>query len=198
MGIGPHLLLMRKYRVAKSGFRYCNKCGEEHPATLEFFVKDSSRKLGISYECKPCHSKRKTGRDRRKERWSNLTPEQKVLARERQRKYNRTPKGRAIFLRKAYQRIDSCDLSVDEVMQLISQPCVHCGTTTENRGLDRIDNSLPHIKGNVAPSCAHCNFARGNRFSFEEMKIIGAAIRKVLTDRTSEAIGSEDHPGKSC
>ena len=174
---------MRKYTKSKPGFRCCNRCGVENPATLEFFVKDSSRLLGISYECKLCHSKRKIGRDRRKERWHSLTPEQKVLTRERQKKYNKTPKGRAIFLRKSYQRIDACDLTVEEVLELISQPCTHCGTTEENRGLDRIDNSLPHIKGNVVPSCAPCNFARGDRFSFEEMKIIGAAIRKVLMDR---------------
>jgi hypothetical protein len=196
MGTNPHINRMREYKVSKPGFRFCSRCKKEHPATLEFFVKDSSRRLGISYECKPCHSKRKIGRDRRKERWSNSTPEQKILIRERQRRYGKTPKGRAIFLRKAYQRIDSCDLSVDEVMEIVSQPCVHCGTTQENRGLDRIDNSLPHIKGNVAPSCAPCNFARGNRFSFEEMKIIGATIKKVLMDRLSAATENEGHPGK--
>lgn len=177
--------------------RRCNRCKGEFPATLEFFVKDSSRPLGVSYECKPCHSKRRIGRDRRKERWSNLTPEQKIAVRERQRKYNKTPKGRAIFLRKAYQRIDECNLSTEEVLELISQPCFHCGTTDENRGLDRIDNKLPHIKGNVVPSCAPCNFARGDRFSFDEMKIIGAAIRQVMLGRKKLATGSADHLEKN-
>jgi hypothetical protein len=189
---------MRKYRIAKPGFRFCNSCDSLLPASPESFVKDSSRKLGISYECKACHSKRKIGRDRRRERWSNSTPEQKTSIRDRQKKYNKTLKGRAIYLRKAYQRVDSCDLSVDEVMQIISQPCIHCGTTQENRGLDRIDNALPHIRGNVAPSCAPCNYARGDRFSFAEMKTIGEAIRKVLTDRLNVATGNEDRLEKTC
>jgi hypothetical protein len=111
----------------------------------------------------------------------------------RQSRYAKTIKGRAIFLRKAYERIDACDLTVDEVIELISQPCVHCGTTDINRGLDRIDNNLAHIKGNVAPSCAPCNFARGDRFTFEEMKIIGKTIRQVILDRKRKEVGSEDH-----
>ena len=99
------------------------------------------------------------------------------------KRWNQTQRGRATFLRKAYQRIDACDLSAAEILELIEQPCTYCGTTTENRGLDRIDNALPHIKGNVRPSCAPCNFARGDRFTAAEMDIIGAAIRKVMEAR---------------
>lgn len=173
--------------------RVCFRCKTEKPATLEFFYKDTPRPLGLSYECKACLSLRKKGRDRRTERWANLTPEQKKKTRARQIRYNRTDKGRAIFLRKAYQRIDACDLSTEEVLALITQPCVHCGTTESPRGLDRIDNALPHIKGNVAPACAPCNFARGDRFSFAEMKKIGVVIRQIMLDRLSGQAPSEDH-----
>lgn len=173
--------------------RRCYNCKQEKPATLEHFYSDKSRPLGISYECKECLSARKKGKDRRRERWSNLTDEQKQKRRIIQQRYNKTIKGRAIFLRKAYERIDACDLTTDEVVELISQPCVHCGTTDLNRGLDRIDNSLPHIKGNVAPSCAPCNFARGDRFTFEEMKRIGAVIRQVIQDRNPKEVDNEGH-----
>lgn len=177
--------------------RTCFRCHQAKPATQEHFYCDKARPLGLSYECKPCLSARKKGRDRRKERWSNMTPEQKILARARQLKYGRTNKGRAIGLRHAYIKIDACDLSVKEVLELITQPCIHCGTTESNRGLDRIDNNLPHIRGNVVPSCAPCNFARGNRFSFEEMKRIGAVIRQVIADRTPKEADSEAHPQTS-
>lgn len=179
--------MKRKKRVShKEGFRFCNGCDLELPATLEIFGRDSSRKGGIAYECRKCQSERNKGRDRRRERWVHMTPEQKERKKALARKYGKTLRGRAIYLRKAYQRIDSCDLSVDEVMDIIEKPCVHCGTTDLNRGLDRIDNNLPHTRDNVSPSCAPCNFARGDRFSFEEMQKIGAVIRQVFKDRSSD------------
>lgn len=161
----------------------CYKCLTNKPLTSEFFIKDSTRKDGFSYECKLCHKERKKGRDRRKERWTNMTDEQKNRKKALAKKYSKTLRGRAIHLRKAYQRIDECDLTTEEVMELISKPCVHCGTTKANIGLDRIDNSLPHIKTNVAPSCAPCNFARGDRFTFEEMQILGKTISLIMDNR---------------
>lgn len=127
-----------------------------------------------------------------------MTPEQKIRRRAIMQRYNRTIKGRAIFLRKAYERIDACDLSTDEMVALISQPCIHCGTTDEPRGLDRIDNALPHIKTNVAPSCAPCNFARGDRFTFDEMQRIGAVIRAVFRDRKTTATDSAGRQESVC
>ena len=178
--------------------RQCHRCKQLLPATNEFFLKDASRPLGIAYECKPCHRLRKAGRDNRPDRWALMTDEQRAKAAARNSKYSKTDKGRAVFLRKAYQRIDACDLSTSEVLALISRPCVHCGTTDLPRGLDRINNAIPHVKGNVEPSCAPCNFARGDRFSFDEMKIIGAAIRQVIAARSSVTEAqSEAHPGMS-
>ncbi len=177
---------MRNYRRAKAdGHKVCNRCNGEFPATLEHFIKDATRPSGLSYECRPCHRERKRGRENRTDRWANQTPEQREKAKARQLRYGRTDKGRAVFLRKAYERVDACDLSTSEVLDLITKPCVHCGTTDSPRGLDRIDNALPHIKGNVAPSCAPCNFARGDRFTFEEMRVIGKVIRQIMQDRLS-------------
>jgi hypothetical protein len=112
-----------------------------------------------------------------------LTDEQKLKVNARQKRYNATPKGRAITLKNSYKKIDECDFTTEELMQLLEQPCVHCGTTDLLRGLDRIDNNRGHTKDNVAPSCAPCNFARGNRFSFDEMQLIGAVIRKIFAAR---------------
>jgi len=38
--------------------RRCSKCGEEKPATAEFFYKDASKKDGLAGYCKPCASER--------------------------------------------------------------------------------------------------------------------------------------------
>lgn len=165
--------------------RICNRCKEEKPATTEFFGKDSSRPLGIAYECRPCHSERKKGRDRRKERWSNMTEEQREKASARNKRYSKTLKGRACFLKSRYSQVDSCNLTTEEVMEIIKQPCSYCGTVTENRGLDRIDNSKGHDKGNVVAACRDCNVMRADNFTHEEMFVIGEAIRKVKAARTT-------------
>jgi hypothetical protein len=173
--------------------RQCNRCNQVLTATADFFISDKSRPLGLSYECRECHRERKRGRDNRSDRWGQMTDEQRAKAKARNRRYLKTDKGRAVYLRKAYERVDACDMTTEEVLAMIVQPCVHCGTTDIPRGLDRIDNGKPHIKGNVAPSCAPCNFARGDRFTFDEMQIIGNAIRKVLKDRTCDQVQNAGH-----
>ena len=164
-------------------YRTCFRCSRELEATPENFHREKSRPLGISYECKECQRSRKKGRDRRKERWSNLTPEQKLRCRERNLRWQRTPKGRAVSLKKAYARIDECDLSVEEVFAFIQAPCVYCGTTEVNRGLDRIDNNLPHVRGNVQTACTDCNLMRGDRFTVEEMLLLGKTVAKIRAAR---------------
>lgn len=176
--------MTRAHRVASQpGHRICNRCERELPATAEIFCRDSTRPLGLAYECRECMAARKRGRDRRRERWSNMTADQKAKRTTMARAYAKTTKGRAVFLRKAYERIDACDLTTLEVAAIIEQPCHYCGTTESPRGLDRIDNALAHVKGNVLPCCAPCNFARGDRLTVEEMMKVGAVIRQIMEDR---------------
>jgi hypothetical protein len=175
--------------------RTCFRCLRSFEATPENFHREKSRPLGLSYECKSCHRERKKGRDRRKERWSALTSEQKELRKARMRRWNQSQRGRATFLRKAYQRIDACDLTAEEILALILQPCVYCGTVTANRGLDRIDNSQPHIKGNVQTACTECNIIRGDRFTVPEMKLLGATVALIreARDKTHAEVQNADH-----
>lgn len=112
-----------------------------------------------------------------------MTPDQRAKKTALARRYAKTTKGRAIFLRKAYQRVDECDLTTEEVEQIIDKACHYCGTTSLPRGLDRIDNSRGHIKGNVLPACAPCNFARGDRFTVDEMMRIGVIIADIFKAR---------------
>lgn len=77
------------------------------------------------------------------------------------------------------------DLDLEFVKNLIKNPCIYCGDT-ENIGLDRIDNSKGHTKNNVIPCCYICNCARMNNFSFEEMKILGKAIREIKLCRLTK------------
>jgi len=189
----------RQRRIAtQPNHRICNRCNCELPATTDVFLKDSTRPLGLAYECKACHRERKKGRDRRKERWGALTSEQRVLRKTRMKRWNQTQRGRATYLRKAYQRIDACDLSAEQILEMITQPCVYCGTETANRGLDRIDNDKPHIAGNVQTACTECNVIRSNRFSVEEMKLLGAVVARIRKARDSSCASAHnaDHLGK--
>ena len=61
--------------------------------------------------------------------------------------------------------------------------CVYCGNN-DYVGVDRIDNSLGHIVGNMLPACKYCNVGRADNFTMEEFGIfIGPAIREVLKRR---------------
>jgi hypothetical protein len=57
-----------------------------------------------------------------------------------------------------------CDLDQAFVKDLIVRDCTYCGATREQIriGLDRIDNTLGHLKTNVVPCCSRCNVVRKN------------------------------------
>ena len=53
---------------------------------------------------------------------------------------------------------------------LIKQPCVWCGRTPDRAngmGVDRKDNSLGHVEGNLHPCCSLCNYSRRHAGSEE-------------------------------
>lgn len=79
------------------------------------------------------------------------------------------------------------DLDLEFTKKLMLQPCIYCGST-ENIGLDRIDNTKGHTKDNVVPCCYVCNTTRNNNFSFEEMKLIGKTIKEILICRQKNKV----------
>lgn len=71
------------------------------------------------------------------------------------------------------------DIDKDWFLKNISRKeCFYCGDT-KNIGLDRIDNNKGHTKDNVIPCCIECNIVRSDRFTVEEMLIIGETIKKI-------------------
>lgn len=65
------------------------------------------------------------------------------------------------------------DLTIDYFMALTSSDCAYCGAspakrTTDSRGnngyahngIDRIDNTMGYVEGNVTPCCTTCNYAK--------------------------------------
>lgn len=54
------------------------------------------------------------------------------------------------------------DLDVDFIKDIIKNGCEYCGDKDSLIGLDRIDNTIGHLKNNVKPCCTRCNFLRRN------------------------------------
>jgi hypothetical protein len=55
-------------------------------------------------------------------------------------------------------------MTYEEYFNLIQQPCFFCGRTPEQcngMGVDRIDNTLGHVSGNLQPCCGEHNIFRG-------------------------------------
>lgn len=169
--------------------RICNRCKCEKTASPEFFPRDSTRPLGLGYECRPCQSERKAGTDKRTDRWSSMTEEQRLRSKANHRRYWSSVKGRAVSLATSYEKIDrrkghECDVKTEWILEnIFGKSCTYCGIKDAPIGCDRIDNSRGHTMDNVVPCCTECNLLRGDRFTPEEMQIIGKAVAKVYKKR---------------
>jgi hypothetical protein len=76
------------------------------------------------------------------------------------------------------------DLDLQFLIDMTRKECVYCGKT-EKVGLDRIDNSIGHLKDNCVPCCIRCNTTRNDNYSFEEMKILGETIKLIDQKRAA-------------
>ena len=180
--------MFRTRYINKPGLRRCRKCCTEFPLNGDNFHHERGRLFGFGYLCKSCANAINRTKPQRSQRWDSLTPTQKISKRTSQLKnYLATPK--SVHRIRSYRAIDKkkgqvCDLDADWYEQNIQgKSCEYCGDKSRGVGCDRIDNLLGHTKANVVPCCLECNIIRGNRFSYDEMLIIGEGIRKVRISR---------------
>lgn len=170
--------------------RRCYLCDETKPATTEHFPKDKNRPLGIGYQCRPCAKVESKKRSKpRPDRWKNMTPEQRALRYEVQKRHMNGGGWRAMRVN-AYRSYDKkkgleCDLTAKWFKANIQdRPCIYCKRSDVRIGCDRIDNSIGHTMANVAPSCGDCNKARQDIFTHEEMLELGPHIARIFAKRT--------------
>jgi len=69
------------------------------------------------------------------------------------------------------------DLDLAFVQEAVAEACRYCGETTIRMTLDRIDNTLGHMKANVVPACERCNFARRD-MPYAAWLLVAEALRK--------------------
>lgn len=141
----------------------CSACGVEIYA-----------KKGISYFCKDCRRV-----------YASITRQQFQEKHGISRAQIRYDDDREFHLIRNYKNIDkkkgqfTDDLdyfSRAQADRFLLKPCHYCGTL-EGIGLDRIDNSRGHQRDNVVPACGRCNKMRGHLVSYEEMLVVGKALK---------------------
>jgi len=162
-----------------SNNKTCTRCGEEKPATLEYFHKRSEN--GIRSDCKVCANqagaayyeankeKKKAYREANREailkqRKAYREANREAILEQRYAHY-RTPKGKFIKIKmKAKERGINFSLPLELYeTQLWGKPCHYCGCKIEITGLDRKDSSKGYSRDNVVPCCRRCNSQKQNK-----------------------------------
>jgi hypothetical protein len=161
---------------------------DEQRATGRCYDCPSPAKAGRT-RCAPClassakATEKYSKTDKGKVQTSRLKPYKAKFQRNRRR-----AKGRFAYVRQTAQRKKlEFSLSESEYMELIALPCQYCKLPTDVEtgvGLDRIDNQQGYVSSNVVPCCSFCNYVRADRFTPEEMLILGKAVRVVRLQRT--------------
>lgn len=67
------------------------------------------------------------------------------------------------------------DLDRTFIREIISKPCTYCGESKLRRTLDRIDNSIGHIRTNVVSACIRCNYIRRD-MPYEAWLVVAPAM----------------------
>lgn len=88
----------------------------------------------------------------------------KTWYKEKQERYYKSKNSKFYRYKKnAIDRNLSWELSFEEFCNFWGKPCIYCGDTIETVGIDRADNNIGYIKGNLVPCCKNCNRFKLNR-----------------------------------
>lgn len=140
--------------------------------------------------CKRCYAKR--WRTANKESVACSNQKWRDANRERELARHKSPKARFNNAsRYADRRGKTWDIAFEIYAKLISRPCHYCNNELGSMagygvGLDRIDNSVGYLTGNVLPCCKICNSIRNDFLTVEETKV---AVSAVIAFRKQRAAG---------
>ena len=164
--------------------KVCSLCRIEK--NLSEFPLDKNKRDGRNYYCLVCSMEKKREERRTHKEKYGLTPIQMMYKKRpnvyKLRGYIQYDKKKGVY----DENGDYFDLEgIDAVLK--KSHCVYCGAK-RYLGLDRIDNSKGHTKENVVVCCKDCNWIRGDRYTLEEMKIIGKAMRSIRRMREKDSL----------
>ena len=132
--------------------------------------------------CKKCDNKRRHRVDTPKSRASK----KKGWAMQRERQKQLIEVGSMLHIAKRIlkdcrqndkTRSMICGLDLLFVQTEIQKACFYCGEAEYRRSLDRIDNSLGHLKSNVVTACVRCNLTR-TTMPYEAWLIVAKGMRE--------------------
>jgi hypothetical protein len=152
----------------------CTKCLISK--AVECFYRNKTTKTGYTSWCKSCYKEKS-------EKW-------RIDNRAHWISFERTLKRRFdVAKKKSRYRGLKWDISLNTYKFLIDSDCLYCcgalGTTKiTGIGLDRIDNDLGYIMGNIVPCCGVCNTIKSDNLTFEETL---AAVTAVIAFRSKAA-----------
>ncbi|AQY55293.1 endonuclease VII [Escherichia phage vB_EcoS_ESCO41] len=159
-------------------FRVCKKCGVEKP--FELFCKHKQCKNGITHECKECSEARRVPLDPKEK----ADYDKRRYERSRDSHLKMMSENNELYKMRHYIASDKkkgfvSDINIEYCIIKMNEPCHYCGhIDTPANGLDRIDNSIGHVKSNLVPCCRLCNMTRGDRWSHEDfIKYISPSIK---------------------
>lgn len=147
--------------------RKCSTCKIVKPFP-DGFYRDNNRDVlrGYSYRCKEC-------------------------SRAFRKLHTRTNHGRFIHAKQIAKRNGRVfTLTEAEYLDLRSKPCTYCGDSLPETGLglDRIDNEVGYMLGNVAPCCTVCNTVKANIFTHDEMLLLGSVVSQIRMHRKTPLV----------
>jgi hypothetical protein len=151
----------------------CSDCHEEKPIDHFVVMKQPLSPTGVRREgrCRRC--KCRDSRDFRrteKGRWHYA----RNIAKQRARRGHLNGNG-------------NFEITLEEYTELVSKPCHYCGwpLSPDGIGLDRLNDQLGYMLGNVVPCCPDCNLSRSNLFTPSEMLLIGSVVSQIKAARES-------------
>lgn len=147
----------------------------------------------LNEKCNKGHNILSCGRSK----WNGIC---NSCAKVNQKRYQQSPKG--MLLRKgikqrysqtksiAKKRNLEFNLIIEDYSKIIKMPCYYCGINKfgieSGCGLDRIDNKLGYITGNVLSCCGECNNHRQDTWTVNETQIAIKAVSEYRNERNNK------------
>ena len=97
---------------------------------------------------------------------------------ERHRLYSFTSRGKYLkYKQNSKKRNIEFKLTFNEFIKFWKKDCTYCKSKIITIGIDRIDNNLGYIKGNVQSCCSLCN---GMKSNFSEEEFLDQCLKIIL------------------